>query len=273
MVSDETLLKTVQGFTDVDDSPVASPTDVAESLPINREAVRQRLLKMAADGDVQTRKVGRSRVFWVPEGLAPEHPAPEDRIITTDDDVDDWRVHGDAPRELVIEDDAEDRAIGRLQLQESEEHDRIIAGTLRSFADGLESSAPEGFPGLEDTEVVIDEDDRPGGRADHAGDTPGTDADLSDVRGRDLRDLADVETPPSTPSREAFEGAALALLEHVRSEGSTTRSEAQEAVHAEHPAGYDDARTWWRRVARPTLEAHPDVKKPPSGASRWQHDA
>lgn len=200
MVSDATLRKVIREIIDVDDTPVASATDVADSLPIEREAVRQRLVKMAADGDIETRKVGRSRVFWIPGALTRDRPEPEERIIT-DDDVD------------------------------------------------------------------VD-DDREGTRPDHGGDPP----DVDPGHGTDLRDLAEVDTPPSTPSRDAFEAAGVAIVDYLRDAEEATRSDVQEALHEEHPAGYaSNARTWWRRVARPVLEAHAKVELGNKASGIWRY--
>jgi predicted CopG family antitoxin len=80
-----------------------------------------------------------------------------------------------------------------------------------------------------------------------------------------------VDTPPSS-NRDAFEDAARALESEVRERGSITRSEATDALHDTHPAGYSNGRTWWRRVSRPLLEAHPEVSPPPEGGARWRVD-
>lgn len=78
------------------------------------------------------------------------------------------------------------------------------------------------------------------------------------------------ETPPSTVHRSLFVDAAEAIVKHVRETGGTSKSEAEEALHDEFHAGYGaNARTWWRRVARPVMSEHPDVESPPQGASRW----
>lgn len=84
MVSDETLIDALEAVLDVDDQPVANGELVAASLPIEGEAARQRLLRIAADGDVSTAKIGGARVFWTVDALresaGPE--PPEARLIT-----------------------------------------------------------------------------------------------------------------------------------------------------------------------------------------------
>lgn len=80
MVSDTTILDALAEFIGVENSPVATPGDVAGRLDVGREAVRQRLLRLAADGEVRTRKLGRSRVFWIPAALgAPAAPTSTTR--------------------------------------------------------------------------------------------------------------------------------------------------------------------------------------------------
>ncbi len=78
MVSDSALLEAVREFIGPESSPVATPGDVAASLPVERETVRQRLLRLAADDEIRTRKVGRSRVFWIPSALGASAIADDD---------------------------------------------------------------------------------------------------------------------------------------------------------------------------------------------------
>jgi hypothetical protein len=93
---------------------------------------------------------------------------------------------------------------------------------------------------------------------------------------RDAREadrwLSEVDAPPSSPDRETFEQAAVAVAREIERRGQLARAEAVDALHQDYPAGYAaNGRTWWRRVARPVLEAHPDVQAPPAGASDWQY--
>jgi len=46
-------------------SPVLGTSDIAERTGVSRQAVDQRLRRMAEDGLVETRKIGRSRVWWI----------------------------------------------------------------------------------------------------------------------------------------------------------------------------------------------------------------
>ena len=46
-------------------SPVLGTSDIAEKTGVSRQAADQRLRRMADDGLVDTRKIGRSRVWWI----------------------------------------------------------------------------------------------------------------------------------------------------------------------------------------------------------------
>lgn len=80
-----------------------------------------------------------------------------------------------------------------------------------------------------------------------------------------------LETAPSS-SRDEFETAARAVVDLIQEKGALSRSQAVEQLHESYPAGYENSRTWWRRVARPTLDAHPDCEPPPEGGSDWQYE-
>lgn len=69
MVSDPELLEAVREFISPENCPVATSDDVAARVDLQRETVRQRLLRLAADNHLRTRKLGRSRVFWIPDAL------------------------------------------------------------------------------------------------------------------------------------------------------------------------------------------------------------
>jgi len=78
MVSDQELLEAVRSFISPENCPVATADDVAKRVDVERETVRQRLLRLAADQHVRTRKLGRARVFWIPDALTPDtEPALE----------------------------------------------------------------------------------------------------------------------------------------------------------------------------------------------------
>lgn len=89
-VDDVEILRALDGVTDPRESPVATPGEVADELPIGAEAVRQRLMRLAADDDgIRTRKAGRARLFWTWKDW--EHnELPEDagtvRFETVDED-------------------------------------------------------------------------------------------------------------------------------------------------------------------------------------------
>ncbi len=78
MVSDPDLLEAVRDCISPEGCPVATADDVAKRVDVQRETVRQRLLRLAADDHLRTRKLGRARVFWIPDALAPavESAAP-----------------------------------------------------------------------------------------------------------------------------------------------------------------------------------------------------
>jgi predicted transcriptional regulator len=81
--------------------------------------------------------------------------------------------------------------------------------------------------------------------------------------------LGKVDSPGFRQNPEAFVdaiGAAVDLLE----DGPRTKSEFVDELHADHACGYENTDTWWRRVGRPGLKAHPDVASPPEGASKWR---
>ncbi|MFU1782992.1 winged helix-turn-helix domain-containing protein [Haloarcula japonica] len=46
-------------------SPVLGTSDIAERTGVSRQAVDQRLRRMEEDGLVDTRKIGRARVWWI----------------------------------------------------------------------------------------------------------------------------------------------------------------------------------------------------------------
>lgn len=77
--TDEELLSALERATDPVDSPVASAGDVAEHVPINADSVRKRLTTMVETGPVETRKFGRSRLFW-PTADEREHQARLDEL-------------------------------------------------------------------------------------------------------------------------------------------------------------------------------------------------
>lgn len=81
----------------------------------------------------------------------------------------------------------------------------------------------------------------------------------------DVEAVDAVDTPALTLDRETFEDAAYAILAELRADGPLGRKEFQQRLHDDHAAGYDNERTWWRRVAKPVLEAHPDLEAPPGG--------
>lgn len=80
--------------------------------------------------------------------------------------------------------------------------------------------------------------------------------------------LAEVGTPSMTPDPEEHRAAVSAALDLLAS-GPQARSDFTEALHPEHAAGYDNDRTWWRRVLKPVLKAHPDVVTP-DGGNPWR---
>ena len=45
--------------------PVLGTSEIAEKTGVSRQAADQRLRRMADDGLIDTRKIGRSRVWWI----------------------------------------------------------------------------------------------------------------------------------------------------------------------------------------------------------------
>ena len=79
--------------------------------------------------------------------------------------------------------------------------------------------------------------------------------------------LDEIGTAPMSDRDEQREAvvAALRLLE----DGPMQKKEFINELHDDHPAGYSNARTWWRRVIKPVLKEHPDVVTP-QGGNPWQ---
>ncbi len=237
-VTDESLLSALREAIDPETSPVATPDDVAGWLPIGAEAVRQRLLRFAADGDVATRKVGRSRVFWVdvddrPDYLADRGHSPDDRNIDDIITVDQCNSCGWEPAAVIYT---------------GEGWECYNCGDDPNRPDRGAPDALEFDPDADVDELLQEATD-----------------DVDDVD----EAIGAVETPADTPDRETFERAAEAVLAHLRDVGVDTRSGFISALHSDHSAGYPNERTWWRRVAKPLLEAHPDVVAPQPGGSKW----
>jgi hypothetical protein len=100
----------------------------------------------------------------------------------------------------------------------------------------------------------------------------GDEAPAEDVDRRPEADVAAfdaLETPAMTDSEEDHRRAVFAIYDLLREE-PRTRGQVQDELHEEFTAGYQNERTWWRRVAKPALEEHPDVKTPSGGADPWR---
>lgn len=71
------VLDVLEELVDLDE-PVAGAVEIAEELPVGRRTVLSKLDVLEAAGEVKSKKVGRTRVFW-PDPLAepPSDPDPE----------------------------------------------------------------------------------------------------------------------------------------------------------------------------------------------------
>ena len=89
---------------------------------------------------------------------------------------------------------------------------------------------------------------------------------------------ADIEFPRGVDREAAIAAieAAVALLER---QGQATMREIVPDVSAEHPLKYGPQeveegeryrKAWWRKVVKPGLEAHPNVRKPDGGRRAWE---
>jgi predicted ArsR family transcriptional regulator len=61
-ISDEKILSEFSNS----DGPVATAPDLADRLPLTRDAIRRRLDKMEEDGRIQSRVVGANAKVWFP---------------------------------------------------------------------------------------------------------------------------------------------------------------------------------------------------------------
>jgi len=96
-VSDNNIVASLQSATKGEaNPPVLSTSDVAELLPIGREATRKRLNELADNGKVKTYKAGRNPVWW---------PAPDEedggKILSEGVDPHDYDWDHETLEELI----------------------------------------------------------------------------------------------------------------------------------------------------------------------------
>lgn len=84
----------------------------------------------------------------------------------------------------------------------------------------------------------------------------------------DVETFESLDRPPMS-DEEGHRNAVMASYELLRDEGPQLRSEVVKEVHWQFKAGYDNPRTWWRKVVKPALKAHPDVVTP-VGGNPWK---
>lgn len=88
-----------------------------------------------------------------------------------------------------------------------------------------------------------------------------------------------VDTPPAVegrvlafdlqPAQEAALRGAFAFLQYW---GEASSAEVIDGVYSEHPAGYADARAWWRDGVRDRLAELPLVDPPSPDDERWRFE-
>lgn len=66
-VSDKEILEALNSGMARAGAPALSTSDVADFLPISRQAVKRRLEKLSEKGEVGVHKAGRNRFWWVPD--------------------------------------------------------------------------------------------------------------------------------------------------------------------------------------------------------------
>lgn len=66
-VSEEEILRTVSRELESGDAPALSTTEIAEVLPISRQAVKRRLEKLEEQGKISESRAGQNRFWWLPD--------------------------------------------------------------------------------------------------------------------------------------------------------------------------------------------------------------
>lgn len=245
-VTDDELLSALREAIDPAESPVATPDDVAGSLPIGAEAVRQRLLRFAADGDVATRKVGRSRVFWVD-------------VDDVDDDL--TRGYGRAPDDRDVK-------------------DIVTADHCNSC--GWEPAAVILTPDGWECYNCGDDPDRdpfdPVAAADELLQEENDNAEQEDVDVAAV--LEDADLPGSGEKLAERKEAIRACYDRLREDGEVKTGTFKSEVYPEHPDGYTSgkspANSWWKNAVYPGLlalsDADPSLKvADTSGVWRYEN--
>jgi hypothetical protein len=81
-------LDAVLGVFDQVRGPVVTSSDVADTLDCTTEAARQKLARLEDRGEVESRKTGRTKVYWRTDSTAspaPSEPASAETAVTADE--------------------------------------------------------------------------------------------------------------------------------------------------------------------------------------------
>jgi hypothetical protein len=96
---------------------------------------------------------------------------------------------------------------------------------------------------------------------------------------------ATVTIPESKPNRIPDQDAGDAItaaVEYIQETGGASMREIVRTVMPEHPLGYDVPEleqgeryrgSWWRKVVKPGLEEHPEIRAPKQHESLWRAKA
>jgi hypothetical protein len=72
-------------------------------------------------------------------------------------------------------------------------------------------------------------------------------------------------------TRTEWEDALRAAYAYLQERERAGRQDFVDDVFPEHPASYDNSRTWWRKIVRPGLAVLPGTIKP-EGGGEWRFD-
>jgi len=72
-------------------------------------------------------------------------------------------------------------------------------------------------------------------------------------------------------TRTEWEDALRAAYAYLQERERAGRQDFVDDVFPEHPASYDNSRTWWRKIVRPGLAGLPGTIKP-EGGGEWRFD-
>lgn len=66
-VSDADIISAMRDLLEPYSNPVLDTSEVADALPIGKKGVSQRLEELSEEGRVNTKMVGNSRAWWLPQ--------------------------------------------------------------------------------------------------------------------------------------------------------------------------------------------------------------